>query len=56
MITIDIPNRHAPIMKKFIRANHAPYVIKALRKPIMKKSQFEKICFKKSTQESYKQM
>ena len=38
-------NRHASIKKKVIRANHAPYVTKALRKAIMKRSQLEKIYF-----------
>ena len=51
---IDVLNRHAPIQKKLIRANHAPYVAKALRKVIMKRSQLEKIYFKKRTQESFK--
>ena len=51
---IDVLNRHASIKKKVIRANHAPYVTKALRKAIMKRSQLEKIYFKKRTQESFK--
>ena len=53
-VFIDILNRHAPIKKKVIRANHAPYVTKTLRKVIMKRSQLEKIYFKKRTQESFK--
>ena len=51
---IDVLNRHASIKKKVIRANHASYVIKALRKAIMKRSQLQKIYFKKRTQESFK--
>ena len=53
-VFIDVLNRHALIKKKVIRANHAPYVTKALRKAIMKRSQLEKIYFKKRTQESFK--
>ena len=53
-VFIDVLNRHAPIRKKVIRANHAPYVTKGLRKAIMKRSQLEKIYFKKRTQESFK--
>ena len=53
-VFIDVLNRHASIKKKVIRANHAPYVTKALRKAIMKRSQLEKIYFKKRTQESFK--
>ena len=53
-VFIDVLNRNTPIKKKIIRANHAPYVTKALRKAIMKRSQLEKIYFKKRTQESFK--
>ena len=53
-VFIDALNRHALIKKKVIRANHVPYVTKALRKGIMKRSQLEKIYFKKRTQESFK--
>ena len=34
-------NRHAPMKKKFIRANEVPYMIEALRKAIMKRSKLE---------------
>ena len=34
-------NRHAPIKKKFVRANDVPYMTKALRKAIMKRSELE---------------
>ena len=53
-VFIDVLNSHAPIKKKVIRANHAPYVTKALRKAMIKRSQLEKIYFKKRTQESFK--
>ena len=53
-LKIDVLNRHAPIKKKVISGNHAPYVTKALRKAIIKKSQLGKIYFKKRTQESFK--
>ena len=51
-VFIDVLDRHTPIKKKVIRANHAPYVTKTLRKAIMKRSQLDKIYFKKRTQES----
>ena len=53
-VFIEVLNRHDPIKKKIIRANHAPYVTKGFRKAIMKRSQLEKIYFKKRTQESFK--
>ena len=52
-VFIDVLNRYAPIKKKVIRSNHAPYATKALRKTIMKRSLLEKIYLKKRTQESF---
>ena len=37
-ILLKVLNRHALLKKKMIRANHAPYMSKALRKDIMKRS------------------
>ena len=42
-------NNHAPLKKKFIRANHVPYMTKALRKAIMKRSQLESKYYRDST-------
>ena len=50
----NVLNRHGSIKRKVIRANHASYVTEALREAIMKRSQLEKIYFKKRTQESFK--
>ena len=36
---LDTLNKHAPLKKKTIRANHKPYVTKQVRKAIMKKTQ-----------------
>ena len=44
---LGVLNKHAPLKKKVLRANHAPYVTKALRKAIMKRSYLEKLYFKK---------
>ena len=41
LISIKVLNKHAPLNKKFIRANHVPYMTKNLRKAIMKRSQLE---------------
>ena len=38
---LKVLNKHAPLKKKFIRANHVPYMTKNLRKAIMKRSQLE---------------
>ena len=37
-IYLEIMNVHAPMKKKLLRANHVPYMTKALRKAIMKRS------------------
>ena len=46
-VFLDTLNKHAPLKKKVIRANHAPYVTKSLRKAIIKRSNLQKIYFKK---------
>ena len=51
-IFLKVLNRHAPLKKKMLRANHAPYVSKALRKAIMKRSCLENIYFKKQDNHS----
>ena len=40
-IFLDVLNTHAPIKRKLLRANHVPYMAKALRKAIMKRSDLE---------------
>ena len=42
-VFLDTLNEHAHPKKKVIRANHAPYVSKSLRKAIMKRSNLQKI-------------
>ena len=37
----EVLNKHAPLRKKFLRVNHAPYITKTLRKVIMRRSQLE---------------
>ena len=50
-IFLKVLNRHAPLKKKMLRANHAPYVSKALRKAILKRSCLENF-FKKQDNHS----
>ena len=38
---IEVPNKYAPLRKKLLRANHAPYITKTLRKVIIRRSQLE---------------
>ena len=41
IIFLSTLNLHAPLKTKLIRANHAPYMTKPLRKAIMKRSQLQ---------------
>ena len=51
---LSVLNIHAPLKKKLFRANHSQYVTRALRKAIMRRSNPEKIYFKKQINESLK--
>ena len=49
---LKVLNNHAPSKKHFIRANHVPYMTKALRTAIMKRSQLESKYNRDSTVEN----
>ena len=49
---LKVLNKHARLKKKFIRANHVPYMTKNLRKAIMKHSQLENKYIRNSTVEN----
>ena len=53
-ILLEILNIHAPIKKKLLRANQVPYMTKALRKAIMKRSELESKYVKNKTSENLK--
>ena len=53
-IFMNLLDHHAPLKKKILRANNAPYITKKLRKEIMKRSQLENIYTKALTEESLK--
>ena len=44
---LKVLDKYAPVKKKVVRANHAKYISKPLRKAIMKRSSLEKVYFKK---------
>ena len=50
-IFLEVLNTHAPIKRKLLRANHVPYMTKALRKAIMKRSELENKYVKNKTNE-----
>ena len=49
---LKVLGKHAPVKKKVVRANHANYISKPLRKAIMKRSYLEKVYFTKQTTQS----
>ena len=51
-IFLEVVNTHAPIKRKLLRANHAPYMRKALRKALMKRSKLESKYVKNKTNEN----
>ena len=51
-IFLKVLNKHALLKMKLLRANHAPYVSKALRKAIMKIHCLENVYFKKRNNHS----
>ena len=46
-IFLEVLSKHASLKKKMLWANQAPFVFKALKKAIMKRSYLENIYFKK---------
>ena len=46
---MTVLNRHAPLKKKILRANHSSYMSKTLRKAIMRRSYLENKYLKKKT-------
>ena len=50
LLFIEVLNKHAPLRKKLLRTNHAPYITKTLRKAIMRRSQLETKYLKSKTQ------
>ena len=51
-LLLKVLDKHAPVKEKVVRANHAKYISKPLRKAIMKRSYLEKVYFKKQTTQS----
>ena len=50
----DTLNQHAPVKQKLLRANHAHYVTKTLRKAVMRRSNLQTKYFETRTPESLK--
>ena len=53
-VFIQTLENHAPLKKKIVRANHAPYMTKTLRKAIMRRFALENTFYKNNTIENNK--
>ena len=53
-IFLEVLNTHAPRKRNLLRASHVPYMAKALRKAIMKRSELESKYVKNKTNENLK--
>ena len=53
-IFLKVLQKHAPLKKKLIRANHAPYMTKALRTSMMRRSQLETKYYKSKSPDDKK--
>ena len=51
-LVMDILNKHAPLKKRYVRANDCPFVTKALRKEHMKRSRLRNKYLKDKSEES----
>ena len=51
-VFLNVLERHAPLKKKTVRANEAPFTSKALRKAIATRSRLENIFHRKRTEDS----
>ena len=49
-IVLSILNAHAPLKKKHVRANHASFMTKEIRKAVMKRAKLIKVYLKKRTE------
>ena len=52
-VFLEILNKHAPPKKKVFRANHKPYMTKALRKAIMKRSELENKYYREKSSDAF---
>ena len=52
-VYLNVLNKHAPIKTKVIRGNQAPYITKAYRKAVMKRSELKTKYLKISSSENF---
>ena len=53
-IFLNVLDKHTPMKRKLLRANHSSYISKPLRKAIMRRSHLEKVYYKNKSEKSFK--
>ena len=53
-IFLNVLDKHSPMKRKLLRANHSFYISKPLRKAIMRRSDLEKVYYKSKSEKSFK--
>ena len=53
-IFLNVLDKHAPMKRKLLRANHSCYISKPLRKAITRRSHLENVYYKNKSEESFK--
>ena len=53
-IFLNVLDKHAPMKRKLLRANHSSYISKPLQKAIMRRSHLEKVYSKNKSEKSFK--
>ena len=53
-IFLNVLDKHTPMKRKLLRANHSSYISKPLRKAIMRRSHLEKVYYKSKSEKSFK--
>ena len=53
-IFLNVLDKHAPMKRKLLRANHSSHISKPLRKAIMRRSHLEKVYYKYKSEKSFK--
>ena len=53
-IFLNVLDKHAPMKRKLLRANHSFYISKPLRESIMRRSHLEKVYYKNKYEKSFK--
>ena len=52
-IFLNVLDKHAPMKRKLLKANHSSYISKPLRKAIIRRSRLNKVYYKNKSEKSF---